>query len=142
MMVLRLYAKILMHSFVAGSIDEVFDQFSYGAVDIKMLSFLTQSLAAVATCVRTASLTRYYINHGLNADRKIALKESLKEIFEGIVDVLKSDELKQAWEKFHVCSSEVSKAVAEDILKYAKSMFDQNEKVTETPIRPEVVTNH
>ena len=123
MMVLRLYAKVLMHSFLAGSIDEVFDQFAFGAVDVKKLSFLTQALAAIATCVRTASLTRYYINHGLKGDRGRALKKSLKEVSEGIVEVIKSEELKQAWKKFCNCGIVIGKAVTQEVEKYTISIL-------------------
>lgn len=140
MMVLRLYAKVLMHSFVAGSIGEVIDQFAFGAVDVKMLSFLTQAMAAVATCVRTASLTRYYINHGLEGDRRRALKESLKEVSEGIVEVIKSEELRLAWKKFLNCGIEIGKAVAQEAGKYAISIIAPDEKQKEnTAAEPEAI---
>ena len=95
----RLYAKVLMHSFMAGSIDEIMDQFAYGAGEGKMISWLTQALAAVATCVRTTYLTRYYIYHGINGNSKEAARESMQKIPGGIVGVLKSNELREAFDK-------------------------------------------
>ena len=111
-MVLRIYAKVLTHAFMVGSIDEVLDQFAFGAVDVKMISLLTQSLAAVATCLRTASLTRFYIYNGKDADRKEALREALSEIPSGIVEVVKSDELQAAVKKLLDCTVTISKVVA------------------------------
>lgn len=111
MSILRLYARVLMHSFMVGSIDEVLDQFAFGAVDnAKILSIATQAIAAIATCVRTASLTRYYLEHGVESSRKEALHASMKEIPGEILEVLASDELKNAWERFLHCTIEVSKA--------------------------------
>lgn len=127
-MVFRLYAKVLMHSFVAGSIDEVFDQFSFGAVDVKVLSFLTQAIAAVATCIRTGSLTRYYITHGLECNRAEALKEAIKDVSKGVVDVIKSDELKSAVKKCLNCGIEVGMTVAQEAGKQAISFFCSKRK--------------
>ncbi len=96
-----------------------------------MLDFIE---SAVATCVRTASLTRYYINHGLKGDRGRALKESLKEVSEGIVAVIKSEELRQAWEKFLNCSIEIGKVVAPEAGKYANSIIAPDEKQKENTV--------
>jgi uncharacterized protein (DUF433 family) len=116
--VLRIYVKVLTHAFMVGSIDEVLDQFAFGAMDVKMISFLTQALAAAATCLRTASLTRFYIYNGMDGDRKEALREAIREIPSGVVKVVKSDELKAAWKKFLDCSLTITKVVAEEGCKY------------------------
>lgn len=126
-MVFRLYAKVLMHAFVAGSIDEVFDQFAFGAVDTKMLSFLTQAIAAVATCIRTGSLTRYYINHGLECDRREALKVAVQDVSKGVVDVIQSKELKTAVKQCLNCGIDIGKTVAQEAGKQAISIFLRNE---------------
>ena len=113
-MVLRLYAKVLMHSFVAGSIDEVFDQFAVG-MDIKGLSFLTQAVAALATCVRTASLTRYYIRHGMECDRGKKPEDSIRT---EIIAVIQSKEFKAALQKCIRNGIEASKTIAVELGKY------------------------
>jgi hypothetical protein len=95
-------------------------------MDGKMLSFVTQALAAVATCVRTASLTRYYLDHGLDADRKKALKEALPEITQGILEVMQSDELKEAFKKFANVSFDVVKTIAQKAGKFVMSLITQN----------------
>ena len=106
-MVLRIYAKVLFHSLFVGSFEEVFNQFAFGNVEIKMLSLVTQALGAAATCIRTASLVQYYLYHGPDGDTKEALKESMQEIPKGLKDICKSDEIKQTVVKFRNCSKEI-----------------------------------
>ncbi|MGN0867201.1 MAG: DUF697 domain-containing protein [Oligosphaeraceae bacterium] len=121
--VVRLYLRVLMHSFLVGSIEEVMDQFAFGAVDIKMLSIATQAVAAIATCVRTASLTRYYLENGIGSNQKEALHASMEEIPGGIVEVLTSEEMKIAGEKFLHCSVQVTKVVTKSGLAGVKKLF-------------------
>ncbi len=128
MTVVRLYARVLMHSFLVGSLDEVLDQFAFGAVDnVKLISVVTQAIAAIATCVRTASLTRYYIENGIGNNRKEALSASMKEVPAGILEVLTSEEMKIATKKFWHCTVEISKAVGksawEAVKGYAKNVI-------------------
>ena len=121
--VMRLYLRVLMHSFLVGSIDEVLDQFAFGAVDIKFLSLVTQAVGATATCVRTASLTRYYLENGIGRNQKEALHASMKEIPGGIVEVMISEEMKIAVEKFLHCGLQVSKVVGKSMKKGVKNVI-------------------
>ena len=113
---LRIYHKILFHAFMAGSIDEIFDQFIYGAVEGKTLSYLTQAVAAIATCLRTSMLTQYYLWYGVESESKQALHEAVNTLPTEIINVILSSEFRDVAMKSWKCCITISKEAGKNLI--------------------------
>ena len=75
---IKLYCHVLFSSLIIGSMEEVFDNFTIPNINIPFLGHVIQGGATLYTCLKTVKLTQYYLQHGLDSDKKTAIKEAKK----------------------------------------------------------------
>ena len=73
---IKLYGYVLFSSLLVGSIDEVIENFNTPEIKIPFVSHATQAVATIYACLKTVRLTQYYLMHGVDCDKKNALKDA------------------------------------------------------------------
>ena len=84
---IKLYGYVLFSSMLVGSIDEVIESFT-PEIKIPFFSQFTQAVATIYACLKTVRLTQYYLMHGVDCDKKDALKNARAHALKNFVEIL------------------------------------------------------
>lgn len=84
----KLYGYVLFSSMLVGSIDEVIENFNTPEIKIPFLSQFTQAVATIYACLKTVRLTQYYLMHGVDCDKKDALKDARVHALKNFGEIL------------------------------------------------------
>ena len=84
---IKLYGYVLFSSMLVGSIDEVIESFT-PEIKIPFLSQFTQAVATIYACLKTVRLTQYYLMHGVDCDKKDALKDARAHALKNFGEIL------------------------------------------------------
>jgi len=129
----KLYCNVLFSSLLVGSIEEVMENFDTPVTGrIPFLSPITQAVATIYACSKTVKLTQYYLNHGVNADKTIPLKEARTYAFNNLKEVWHDKTFQETMEMAFNCGMDFLKdkfySFWKDLFSGKNKDFDKNER--------------